>query len=110
MQPEKKPIPLIKKFYSKKIPTNPKFNNTKPIVETGTTMKVVQVLADNQISRRKQETFHRINSKHLNELMKNDKKGESVFDLFDENNNKRYSYQTFFRNQSPIQRSKNKSK
>ena len=47
-------------------------------------MKLVEVLADNQISRRKQEVFSRVTPRGLVQLMEKDKVGETVFDLFEE--------------------------
>ena len=47
-------------------------------------MKLVEVLADNQISKRKQEVFRRISPKGLTHLIASDNVGETVFDLFEE--------------------------
>ena len=52
-------------------------------------MKLVEVLTDAQISRRRQETFSRINPKQLASLIENDKTGETVFDLFEEKKNQK---------------------
>lgn len=93
MRPSAAASRWAQQFYSRRVPTNPKFESTKPVVSTGLTMKLVEVLADNQISRRKQETFRRVTAKHLRKLIDNDKVGETVFDLFEENKRAKFGYQ-----------------
>lgn len=64
------------------------------MVSTGLTMKQVEVMADNQISRRRQETFGRVNSAGLAQLMAKEREGETVFDLFEENSQGQWTHQT----------------
>lgn len=87
-------------FYSKRIPTNPKFDSVKPVVSTGPTMRLVEVLADNQISRRKQETFRRVSAKLLRKMILKEREGETVFDLFEEGKRARWGDQELGQTQS----------
>jgi hypothetical protein len=49
-------------------------------------MRMVEVLTDKQVSKRKSEMFKRISSKKLNALLAEDTNKESVFDLYNQNN------------------------
>lgn len=49
-------------------------------------MRMVEVLTDKQVSKRKSEMFKRISSKKLNALLAEDNNKESVFDLYNQNN------------------------
>ncbi len=73
------------KFFSKKIPSNPKFGHVKSTLNTGPTVRQVELLTDKQVSKRKSEIFKRITSKKLNSLIAEETNKESVFDLFNQN-------------------------
>lgn len=64
---------------------NPKYSGVKPVISTGMTAKLVEVMTDNQLSRRRQETFVRVTANQLAKLMDREKEGETVFDLYQEN-------------------------
>ena len=73
------------------MPKNSKFNSIEAKVNTGRTMKIVEVLTDNQISRRRQETFQRITPKYLAKLIADQAKDETIFDLFSENKSPKFA-------------------
>ena len=64
---------------------NPKYSGVKAVISTGMTAKLVEVMTDNQLSRRRQETFVRVTANQLAKLMDREKEGETVFDLYQEN-------------------------
>jgi len=66
---------------SKKIKTNPKYQNVKSVVSTGKTMKDVSVVSDNLIAKRKGEYFGRIKGSTLAKFLSVADSEESVFGL-----------------------------
>lgn len=68
---DKKPIgykPGQTYFMDKKVKPNPKYNDVKSTLNTGMTMDKVQIITNNQVTKRRGEIFNRISKQSLAKL------------------------------------------
>ena len=68
----------------KKPPTNTKFRDVTKTVDTGKTIKDVQVLSDNFVHKRRTELFKRIKNSTMIKLLEENNNSESIYNLADE--------------------------
>jgi len=71
----------------KKLSTNSKYNDVTKVIDSGKTIKDVQVLSDKFISKRKNELFKRIKSTTVIRLIDENNNTESIYNLAEEANN-----------------------
>jgi hypothetical protein len=71
----------------KKPVTSSKFKDVTKVIDSGKTIKDVQVLSDHFISKRKNELFKRIKNTTVIKLIEENNNTESIYNLADETNN-----------------------
>ena len=73
-------------MYRKKPQSNKKFDHISKTIDTGNTVKQVQILSDGYVAKRKNEMFKRIKSSVVVKLIGGDNNTESIYQLKDESN------------------------
>ncbi len=68
----------------KKPPTNNKYKEVKKTIDTGKTIKDVEIISDKLVSKRKSELFKRINPTTVIKLIEECATKESIYNLADE--------------------------
>ena len=71
---------------TKKPPTNDQFKDVKKTIDTGKTIKDVQILSDKLVSKRKSELFKRIYPSTVVKLLDECTNTESIYNLAEECN------------------------
>lgn len=71
---------------NKKPKVSEKYKGVKKTIDTGNTIKDVQVLSDKYVSKRKNEYFKRIKGSTIVKLLGENNNKESIYNLADENN------------------------
>ena len=83
--PGKANVLFFSLYYSKpldkKVKSNPKYQNVKKKLNTGLTIRNIQVLSNQLVAKRKGEHFHRIKHSQLEALLKEETQQESIFNL-----------------------------
>lgn len=72
---------ISKQPLEKKTPKNPKYENIGPVINSGKTMKQVEVLSNQSVAKRKGELFQRIKSTTLAKLLEEAGTKESIYNL-----------------------------
>jgi hypothetical protein len=70
---------------NKKPPSNYKYKEVKKTIDTGKTIKDVEIISDKLVSKRKSELFKRINPTTVIKLIEECTTKESIYNLADEN-------------------------
>ena len=65
----------------KKVPKNPKYEGIGPVINSGKTMKQVEILSNQSVAKRKGELFHRIKSRTLAKLLEEAGTKESIYNI-----------------------------
>ena len=68
-------------FMDKKLKPNPKYADVKPTLDTGMTVDKVSIVSNNQVAKRRNEVFNRINKNSLAKLIGIEKYCESIYSL-----------------------------
>lgn len=69
---------------NKKPPSNNKYKEVKKVLDTGKTIKDVEVLSDQYVSKRKNELFKRIKASTVVKLLEENNNSESIYNLAEE--------------------------
>ena len=69
---------------SKKVLPNKKYSNVEKVLDTGNTIKDVQILSDKYVSKRKGELFRRIKPGTVVKLVEENNNTESIYNIVDE--------------------------
>ena len=65
----------------KKVPKNPKYEGIGPVINSGKTIKQVEILSNQSVAKRKGEIFHRIKSSTLAKLLDEAGTKESIYNI-----------------------------
>ena len=69
------------KVMDRKVPRNPKYEHIGPTVQTGKTIRQVEVLSNQSVARRKGEVFKRMKATTVGKLLEQDSHKESIYSL-----------------------------
>lgn len=81
---DKKPIGYKsgeKYFMDKKPIKNPKYSNVKGTINSGMTVDKIEIISNNNVTKRRGELFSRIHKSSLVKLIGIEKYSESIYDL-----------------------------
>ena len=67
------------KFDQTKIPKNPKYEHVKAKLNTGTTVRDVELLTETRAAKLRQEIFERISAKRLNAKLNKNEESQSIY-------------------------------
>eukprot|EP01017_Pseudomicrothorax_dubius_P012527 TRINITY_DN15242_c0_g1_i1.p1 TRINITY_DN15242_c0_g1~~TRINITY_DN15242_c0_g1_i1.p1 ORF type:complete len:306 (-),score=69.18 TRINITY_DN15242_c0_g1_i1:65-982(-) len=68
----------------KKVPKNPKYEKVTSTIDTGMTVRNIEVVSNQAIAKRKGELFRRIKASTLANLLRTEKNAENIYNMKDE--------------------------